>query len=206
MGIRVVVVDGHPAMRSGIAAVFLSAGFRVVGEAASGEEGVELAREERPDLVVLGLNPRGEVEGVEATGRLKALPASPRVLVHTAYNYPEDVSACFLAGADSFLHKSLAREELVEAARLTAAGDPVWRPGEQVGEARGSAAPRLDGNLTGREKEVLALLLRRYTNTEIADALYIEAQTVKNHVSRVLRKCGVGSRGELFSGALHPAS
>lgn len=205
MGIRVVVVDGHPAMRVGLCAVFLSAGFQVLGEAASGEGGVELAKKERPELAVLGLNPRGEIGGVQAAERLKALPAPPRVLVYTAYNYPEDISACFLAGSDSFLHKSVSREDLVEAARRTAAGEPVWWPGERVGEARGSDGTRPGEDLTEREKEVLSLLLRRYTNAEIAAALYIEVQTVKNHVSRVLRKCGVGSRGELLSGTLDPA-
>lgn len=206
MGIRVMVTDGHPAMRVGLAAILLSAGFQVVGEAASGEEGVELARKERPDLVVLGLNPRGEIGGVQAAERLKTLPVPPYVLVYTAYNYPEDVSACFLAGVDSFVHKSVSREELVEATHLTATGEPVWWPGEQVGEARGSAAPRLGENFTDREKEILSLLLRRYTNAEIAGALYIEVQTVKNHVSRVLRKCGVESRSELLSGTLYSAS
>lgn len=197
---RIVVADGHPAMRMGLSVLLVSAGVRVVGEAATGQETLAVAREERPDVVILGLNPLGEAEGVEVCRKLKELEEAPSVLVHTSYNLVEDLSSSFLAGADSFLHKSASREELLEALERTAAGKPVWEPGEEIGEARGQLDVAPSGErLTRRQKEVLALLLRRYTNLEISHSLHISLQTTKKHVSSVLRKCKVGSRKDLIS-------
>lgn len=200
MRLRVLVVDGHPLMRLGLEEFLGKAGVLVVGESGSGSEAFDLARRTGPDAVVLGLNLVEEPDGVELCRMLKSLPRPPRVLVHTAHNLAEDVTSCFLAGADGFLHKSTDCKRLLGAVRRTAAGERVWLPGVRVGEPRSRIHDTpAEECLTPREREVLALMLRRYSNAEIAEALHVSAQTAKNHASKVLRKLGVRSRRELFS-------
>ncbi len=196
---NVIVVDGHPIVRTGHVCVLNAAGIRVVGEFGTGEEALRLVEEVRPDLVVLALNLTGEMDGIETLLRMKTLPDPPRVLVHAAYNLADDLTSCFLAGADGFIHKSEGREHFLEAVRSVASGKPVWAPGKREGDPRSRIYTTPDGTpLTPRQREVLALLLRRYSNAEIAEALNISLRTVKNHVSAVFRKLPVKSRKELF--------
>ncbi len=199
MELRVIVVDGHPVTRTGHICILNAASIRVVGEFGRGEEALCLVGEVRPDLVVLALNLTGEMDGVETLARMKALPDPPRGLVHAAYNSADDLTSCLLAGADGFLHKSAERERFLEAVQSVASGKSVWFPGEREGDPRSRIYSTLEGEaLTPRQREVLALKLRRYSNAEIAEALDISLQTVKNHVSAVLRKLPVESRKELF--------
>lgn len=196
---RVVVADGHPVMRLGLKGLLLATEARVVGESGCGEETLGLVEQTRPDLVVLGLNLVEEMDGVEACRRLKALPEPPRVLVHTAYNLDDDVSSCLFAGADGFLHKSAGCEKLLDAMRRVVGGERVWLLGERVGEPRSRLLAEPEGIcLTAREREVLVLMLRRHTDADMAEALTVGLETVKTHASRVLRKLGMGNRGELF--------
>ena len=200
MTLRILIVDGHPFMRFGLEEYLGKAGLLVVGESGSGDEAFDLARSTRPDAVVLGLNLVEEPDGIELCRLMKSLPRPPRVLVHTAYNLADDVTSCFLAGADGFLHKSTDCERLLDAVRRTADGERVWLPGERAGEPRSRLHETLaEERLTSREREVLALMLRHYSNAEVAEALHISAQTAKNHASKVLRKLGARSRKELFS-------
>ncbi len=200
MGLRVIVVDGHPVTRTGQACALHAAGMRVLGEFGRGEEALWPVERVRPDLVVLALNLTGEVDGIETLMRIKTLPDPPRVLVHAAHNLADDLTSCFLAGADGFLHKSVGREEFLEGVRSVASGKPVWFPGERAGDPRSVVdTTPLGAPLTPREREVLALMLRRYSNAEIAEVLHVSAQTAKNHASKVLRKLGMRSRKELFS-------
>ena len=196
---RVIVVDGHPVTRTGHVCLLNAASVRVVGEFGTGEEAFWLVGAMRPDLVVLALNLTGEMDGIETLLRMKALPDPPRVLVHTAYNSADDLTSCFLAGADGFVHKSAGREEFLEAVRSAASDEPVWLPGERVGDPRSLVDTTPAGaSLTPREREVLALMLRRHSNTEIAEALNISLRTVKNHVGAIFRKLPVKSRKDLF--------
>ena len=191
---------GHPGTRTGHVCLLNAAGVRVVGEFGTGEEAFWLVGAVRPDLVVLTLNLTGDMDGIETLLRMKALPDPPRVLVHTAYNSADDLTSCFLAGADGFVHKSSGREEFLEAVRSAASGELVWFPGERAGDPRSLVDTTPAGaSLTPREREVLASMLRRHSNAEIAEALHISAQTAKNHASKVLRKLGMQSRKELFS-------
>jgi DNA-binding NarL/FixJ family response regulator len=167
-------VDGHPFMRLGLQRYLGRAGVWVVGESGDGGEAFDLAREMRPDAVVLGLNLVEEPDGIELCRLLKSLPHPPRVLVHTAYNLANDVTSCFLAGADGFLHKSTDCERLLDAVRRIAVGERVWLPGGRVGEPRTRLYDTpVQERLTPREREVLALMLRRYSNTDVAEALHI---------------------------------
>jgi len=198
-GLRVVVVDGHPAMRVGLKALLgAEEGIRVVGETGSGEEALHLAAA-GPELVVLGLNLVGEPDGVEVCRRIKAMPDAPYVLVFTVYDFAEDMSSCFLAGADSYLHKSSSIEMLLDTVHRTASGEKIWEVREQIGEPRSVVLTTPTGaRLTLRELEVLAMKLRRRTNAEIARALHVSLNTVKHHVTSIYRKLGKGRRDYLW--------
>ena len=136
---------------------------------------------------------------IEACRAIKTLPHPPRVLIFTAHTSAGDVAAATPAGADGYLHKGAAGEELLEAVRRTHAGERVWllptgnEKEAQVHLRETSSKARL----TPKEKEVFALVLRRRTNPEIAEELYLSLYTVKNHVSSILRKLGLKSRREI---------
>lgn len=193
------VVDDHSTTRLGLRGLLNSTGMKVIGESTTGEEALRLVQELRPDLVILGLNPTGEADGIAVCRKLKNLPDAPRVLVHTAYNFAEDVSSCLLAKADSYINKRIDCEQLLDAVWRTAGGERIWLLGDAVGEPNPCLSLDSKGErLTTRETEVLALMLRRLSNAEIAEDLYVSPQTAKNHVSKVLRKLGAKSRRELF--------
>ncbi len=202
----VFVVDRHPMMRFGIK-TYLGASddVRIVGDSGDGEQALRLIEDVQPDLVILGLNPTGEVDGIELCRQIKVLPDPPQVLVHAAYNFPDDLASCFLAGADSYIHKSTDSSTLLDAVRSTAAGKGPWIAGEGIGEPRSRISTTSEGvNLTARETQVLGLILHRYSYTDIAQTLYVSPNTVKNHVSKIFKKFGVESRKELLSKAELP--
>ena len=197
---RVLLVDGHPAMRLGIQELLSVAGdMRVVGEMGDGEEALRLVNELRPDLIVLGLNLTGDTDGIEVCQTVKASLDPPRVLVHTAHNFTDDVSSCLLAGADSYLHKRSCCEEVLDAVRRTAAGERVWSVGGRVGAPRsGVGAVPKGARLTPKEREVLVLMLCGCSNAEMVERLVLGLPTVRTHVRNVLRKLGAKSRKEIL--------
>ncbi len=195
---RILLVDDHPTVHFGLKHLLESAaGTEVAGEAGNAADAVRLAGELRPDVVLLDLR-LGEDSGIEVCREIKALPDAPRVLIFTAHTGVEDVAAATLAGADGYLHKGVAGEELIDAVGRIHAGGRVWllpaaeeEAASRIEEASGEAW------LTPKEKEVFALVLKRRTNAEIARELYISLYTVKNHVSSILRKLGLKSRREI---------
>lgn len=194
---RVLVVDSQPTMRLGVRyALEAEEDLVPVGEAGEAEDALDLAEEASPDVVVV--DPDIEGDGKEFLKELKALPDSPGVVVHTARNSEEDVFASRLAGAESFVHKEESTGRLIQAIRETRRGKRVWFLGEERDDPDPPAHGESERLLTGREKEVFALLIRRRSNAEIADELCIGIQTTKNHVSSVLRKLGVARREELL--------
>jgi DNA-binding NarL/FixJ family response regulator len=202
---KVVIADGHPTMRLGLRGLLFTTEMRVVGETGDGEEAIRLARERHPDLVVLGLNLTGETDGIEACRRIKALPHPPRVLVYAAHDFADPVSACLLAGADCCLNKRVECEEFLDIMRRVVAGERSWLPGPARSGGRARCwvpheSPPGAALLTSKEREVLVLLLRRCSNAEIADRLYLSVPTVKTHLRNILRKLGAKSRRDL----LHP--
>ena len=194
---RVLLVDDHPTVRFGLKHLLESAGDEVTGEAGNAADALRLAGELRPDVVLLDLR-LGQDSGIEVCREIKALPDAPRVLVFTAHTGTEDIAGATLAGADGYLHKGVAGEELIEAVGRTHAGSRVWL----LPAAEEAAASRIEevsgqARLTPKEREVFALVLKRSTNAEIAKELYISLYTVKNHVSSILRKLGLKSRREI---------
>ncbi|OPC84425.1 DNA-binding response regulator [Embleya scabrispora] len=191
--IRLVVCDDHAVVRAGLLALFAGEdGIEVIGEAAGGEEAVRLAAALRPDVVLMDLQLVGGIDGVEATGRLLALPEPPHVLVLTMYDTDADVSRAIEAGAAGYLLKAGSPEDLFRAVRDAAAGRTVLAP--EVAARLFSRMRRPDGALTVREVEILQLLARGVGNAEIARRLFISQATVKTHLGHIYAKLGVDTR------------
>lgn len=207
--IRILVVDDHPIVRSGIVGLLeAEPDFDVVGEAVDGETALELAAALEPDLVLMDLRMPG-MGGVEATRRILAdalaAGAKRRVLVFTTYESDDRILAAISAGASGYLVKAAPAEELLAGVRAAHAGQTVLAPALAVQlaqalsgrldpagvDARGSdPAPRL----TARESEILALVAAGFSNPGIAERLTIGESTVKTHLLHVFEKLEVADR------------
>ncbi len=198
--VRVVVADDQAAIRTGLVMILDSApDITVAGEAADGLAAVAMAREHKPDVVLMDIRMPG-IDGIEATRRLVAESVC-EVLVLTTFDLDEYVDSALAAGAAGFLLKSVEAPALLAAVRAVARGDGVLAPEvtRRVIARLGAPArkpvrpPGLD-ELTPREMDVLACLGRGLSNAEISAELVITEATTKTHVSRVLTKLGLRSR------------
>jgi DNA-binding NarL/FixJ family response regulator len=199
--IRVLLADDQELVRSGFRLILeLADGIDVVGEAADGREAVRLARELQPDVVLMDVR-MPEVDGIEATRRLRQAGVDARVLVLTTFDLDEYVYGAMRAGASGFLLKDAPREQLVTAVRTIGRGEALLAPAvtkrliERFVDrpAPVEAVPAL-AELSSRELEVLRLVARGLSNAEIAAELTIGEATVKTHVARVLRKLDLRDR------------
>jgi DNA-binding NarL/FixJ family response regulator len=199
--IRVLLADDQELVRSGFRLILeLAEGIEVTGEAADGREALALAKELQPDVVLMDVR-MPELDGIEATRRIRQAGLETRVLVLTTFDLDEYVYAAVQAGASGFLLKDAPREQLVTAVRTVARGEALLAPAvtQRLIErflARPPAeetAPAL-GELSPRELDVLRLVARGLSNAEIAASLIVGEATVKTHVARILRKLDVRDR------------
>ncbi|MFT8872215.1 MAG: response regulator transcription factor [Sporolactobacillus sp.] len=195
--IRIVLIDDHEMVRIGVAA-YLSAqpDMKIVGEAASGEEGVRQVLERRPDIILMDLVME-KMDGIEATRRIIAEWPQAKIIVVTSFLDDDKVYPAIEAGALSYLLKTSKAGEIADAIRKTQAGQSVLEP--EVTEkvlSRMKAKPErvLHDALTAREIEVLLKMAAGRSNQEIADELFISLKTVKVHVSNILSKLEVQDR------------
>ncbi|MFT2710651.1 MULTISPECIES: response regulator transcription factor [unclassified Clavibacter] len=196
--IRVAVVDDHPVVRAGLAALLASAdGIEVVGQAPDGDAAIALAVSERPDVVLMDLRMPG-LDGVGATARIREEAPDVRVLVLTTYETDASILTAIEAGASGYLLKAAPEEEILAGVRAVARGDVALAPAlaarlvRQVARPAAPAAPA--PTLSPRETQVLALVAAGRTNARIALELHVTPATVKTHLLHVFEKLGVGDR------------
>ena len=206
--ITVIIVDDHPLFRQGVAdTLSLEPNLRVVGLASSGEEALDLIREIRPDIAILDVNLPG-INGQQVTRQVIAEKLPTRILLLTAYDDPEQKIHAMRAGAAAYCTKDVRPEKLVEIIQTVLDGIYVideqqvnelglerWLDAQTEGAMRMYSDPGEPFQpLSKREMEVLSLVTRGLSNKEIAASLGISHQTVKNHVTAILRKLGVEDR------------
>ncbi|MGC0421908.1 DNA-binding NarL/FixJ family response regulator [Embleya sp. AB8] len=203
VALRIVVADDQEVVRAGFAALLdTQPDFTVVGTAADGAEAIRRCREERPDVVVMDVR-MPVLDGIEATRRIRegtAEDAAPRILMLTTFDLDEHVYDALVAGAGGFLIKDVTAERLFDAVRVVAAGEALLAPTvtrRLIGEftrLRPRPAPAGLAELTPREMDVLRLVAEGLSNAEIAARLVVGEETVKSHVSRLLRRLGLRDR------------
>ncbi|GIH76336.1 response regulator [Planobispora longispora] len=200
--IRLLIADDHPIVRDGLSNMFASApGFQVVGQAADGAAAVRLARELRPDVILMDLRMPG-MDGLSAITELTRLGLAARVLVLTTYDTDTHVLPAIEAGATGYLLKDSPREELLRGARAAAKGESVLSPAvaARLMNRLKTPAPQL---LSQRELEVLELMAAGNTNRETAARLFITEATVKSHLLNIYAKLGVNDRAAAVAEAFN---
>ncbi len=196
--IRLLIVDDHPIVRDGLRGVFSAdPEFEVVGEASNGSEAV--SRAEAADVVLMDLR-MPEMGGVEAIIQLRKTYPSVRVLVLTTFDTDSDVLPAIEAGATGYLLKDAPREELLRAVRSAHRGESVLSP-SVAGRLMGRVRRPVDGALSKREREVLALVADGTTNREAARRLFVSEATIKTHLLHIYDKLGVRDRAAAVSEA-----
>jgi len=196
--IRVLLVDDHQMVRIGLAAVLgTEEGIEVVGEASNGLEGIRLAQEYKPDVILMDLVMEG-MDGIETTRRVMEIHPDCKVIVLTSFIDDEKMYPAIEAGAFSYLLKTSSATEIADAIRAAARGQSVLESqvaAKMMNRLRQPNKPvAAHEELTEREMEVLRLLAQGKSNQDIADELYIGIKTVKFHVTNILAKLGVEDR------------
>jgi DNA-binding NarL/FixJ family response regulator len=200
--VRVLIAEDHPLFREGMRGrLDRVADVAVVGEAASGDEAVELAQKLEPDVILMDIKMPG-LNGIEATREIQRANPQIGILVLTMFEDDDSVFAAMRAGAKGYLLKDSGGEGVVHAIRAVASGEAVFGPGvaERIigffSAPRTAAPQRAFPELTEREEEVLSLVAQGKSNREIARQLFVSLKTVRNHVSNILLKLQVADRAQ----------
>lgn len=197
MSIKLLIADDHEVVRCGLRSLLTGGEIEIVGEATTGEQAIQMALEKRPDVLLLDIRMPGG-DGLNVLGRLKLEAPSIAVLILSTYDNPTYVARAVALGAAGYVLKGIDRAGLIEAIRKASVGESAWTRDELRRVTGALATPRLNADvevpLTQRESEVLRQLALGLTNKEIAQALHISYETVKEHVQHILRKVGVSDR------------
>lgn len=196
--VRVLLVDDHPIVRAGVRSLIdRREDIAVVGEAASGEEAIALARHLQPDVVLCDLRLGDGLDGVQTTRQLRAEHPAPAVIILTTFDRDAEILGAIEAGAAGYLLKDVAPDEIVQAIRRAAGGGLVLSPELSERVVAVSRAPRV--RLTERELDVLRLLDTGSSNREIAKTLFVTEATVKTHLVHIFEKLGADSRARAIA-------
>jgi len=201
--IRVLIADDQALVRTGFRVILdAEPDLQVVAEAGDGREAVDLVQQKRPDVVLMDIR-MPNLDGIEATRRLTALPHAPRVLMLTTFDLDQYVYEALRAGASGFLLKDAGADELLHGVRVVNAGEALLSPSitrrliaDYARRPPASEQPAALAELTPRELEVLRLLARGLSNGEIARELVLGDATVKTHVARVFQKLDLHDRAQ----------
>jgi DNA-binding NarL/FixJ family response regulator len=206
--IRILLVDDHAVLRSGLEALLsLEPDLDVVGEAGSGEEALQRVIALRPEVVVMDLDMPG-MGGLEATKKINEMGLPTKVLVLTSHEEERSLLAVLEAGGSGYVHKTKAEDDLIEAIRTVARDELFLYPtatrlllqGYRRAEERGEANPVEE--LSEREREVLVLTAEGYSSSEVGKKLFLSPKTVDTYRARIMKKLGLGHRSELVRFAL----
>jgi len=201
----VLVVDDHEVVRKGLISLFAGSPLEVCGEAATAEEAIRLAKKQRPSVVLLDVR-LGDADGLDSVRKIRSAAPQTRVVMLSAFDNPTYVARAVAAGAHDYLLKTTSRADLIAAVTTAAAGEAATKKGElrrvasQMARREKSNATGIE--LTARETQVLRLIAMGLANQEIAEALSISIETVKEHVQNLLRKLGLGDRTQAAVWAL----
>jgi len=208
--LRILIVDDHAVVRSGLRAVLEDEeGLEIAGEAASARESLVKAQALRPDVVLMDIR-MGEgddASGIDACRQIRGELPETQVIMFTSYGERESVLSSIMAGAIGFLTKNVSHAQLVEAIRAVGRGESLLDPSvtrdvvERLAELS-KARPGAEDVLSEREREILLLVAQGYTNKEIAAKLVLSPYTARNHVIRILDKLGLSRRSEAAAQAV----
>lgn len=203
--IRVMLVDDHAVVRSGLATyLMICDDMELVGEASSGEQAIRLCAKAKPDVILMDLVMPG-MDGATATRMIREGCPDIQVIVLTSFQEQELVQGALQAGAIGYLLKDVTAEELANAIRAAYAGKPTLAPeaAQALIHATRQPAEKIGDDLTEREREVLALLVEGLNNNDIANRLVVSPSTAKFHVSSILSKLKAASRTEAVAIAIN---
>jgi DNA-binding NarL/FixJ family response regulator len=197
--IKILVVDDHPVVRSGLVGMLGKQNeLEIVGEASTGRDALDLVQKKNPDVVLVDLS-LPDMDGITLIGKMKSLSLHTQYVVLTTRVASDDINRCLAAGAHAYLFKDVSTHELVSAIRIVAGGGHYVPPA--VGR-KADAASIKNLHLTNREREVLLCMARGLNNEKIAGSLAISPETVKTHVQRILHKFGLDNRMEAVATCL----
>jgi DNA-binding NarL/FixJ family response regulator len=197
MAIQIVIADDHEVVRVGLRTILQESDIRIVAEAADGVTALKLVKKHKPNVALLDIR-MPELDGISCLSRLKLDHQNVAVLMFSAFDSPSYMARSLAMGAAGYLLKTASRKQIVDAIRVAASGESIWLKDDlrRVSGALGTptSATSDDVHLTKRESEVLKQIVFGLTNKEIAQALGISYETVKEHVQHILQKLAVTDR------------